>query len=921
VRTVGRLVITATLIAIGLVIQVPVAVAAAPTIEAPTRVYTAVNTPLPFTAAPDPVSLTSRLVKLSGAATSAPPCDPGAVTPEYTGCITAKFDLQPNGNNTVVDDYGTIGVSLAGQAQINDGTNNTTTFQVIGTLADVNATIATLMYTPGSEEDVPGVPFETRDPLNLVVSSINGDGSGENAQRTIEIKVENTLDPPELTVPPGPLAVTLPDTEYIYPDDGPGIGVDPITVEDPDVEQGEADDELLLVLFVDCGAVPGAGIGLSGGGGITALDLAGAVAGATALPAGTIAAVLAGVATGAQALGVPVDVTTLSFDNGGPGVSAVAEITDLQGINDVLSRIWFYPPASDATCTLWYVVTDFGNNGMPIAYTPPVLDAGDNVIVDGFEAPSLDPTDFIDVDSTVFEVEGNGAPDAVDDPYTTDQDTALVVAAPGVLGNDSDPDGDMITVVASTDPVNGTVTGVNADGSFTYTPDPGYLGSDSFTVTIEDDLGAQDTSTVTIDVVDPDPNIAPVATDDDLATPHDTPLVVAAPGVLGNDNDADGDPLTVTLDTDVTNGTLVLDADGSLTYTPDPGYVGADSFTYEISDGNGGTDQATVTIDVTNAAPVAGDDSYSTNVDVALVRSAVTGVLANDTDADGDPLTVALGTDVTNGTLALDADGSFTYTPDPGYIGVDSFTYEVSDDVNATDTATVAIDVLDPDVNLTPVANDDDYDTRPGVPLTAPAPGFLTNDTDADGDTLTATLIVDPADNGVLAAFPDGSFTYTPDPGFVGTDTFVYRISDGFGGTAEATVTIDVTNAAPVANDDDYDTRPGVPLNVPAPGFLTNDTDADGDTLTATLIVDPADNGVLAAFPDGSFTYTPDPGFVGTDTFVYRLSDGFGGTDQATVTIDIVNVTPVANDDDYDTPPSTPLSVAPPGGPRQRHRR
>jgi hypothetical protein len=394
VRTVSRLIVTATLIAVGLTAVTPTVLSVAPTIEAPTRVYTPVNTPLAFTAA-DPVSLESRSVELADPATSSAPCDPSAASPNYDGCITAKFDLFPNQN--AVSDYGTIAVTLAGQADINTGTNGSTTFQVIGSLADVNATIATLVYTPPPDEG--GVPFETRNPLELVVTSINGDGTSDQATHTIEIKVEGDLDPPVLTVPAGPITVTLPDDEFIYPDDGPGPGVDPITVEDPDVEQGELDDVMLIVLYLDCGGAPGGGIMLSGGGGINGADLADAVASeATSLPVGTITAVLAAMAT----VGVPVDVTTLSFDNGGPGVNVVAEISDLDGINDVVERIFFYPPASNATCELWYIVTDFGNNGMPALYNPA-----------GFEVPSLDPTEFIAVDSTVFEVEGNGAPDAV----------------------------------------------------------------------------------------------------------------------------------------------------------------------------------------------------------------------------------------------------------------------------------------------------------------------------------------------------------------------------------------------------------------------------------------------------------------------------------------------------------------------------
>ncbi len=139
-----------------------------------------------------------------------------------------------------------------------------------------------------------------------------------------------------------------------------------------------------------------------------------------------------------------------------------------------------------------------------------------------------------------------------------------------------------------------------------------------------------------------------------------------------------------------------------------------------------------------------------------------------------------------------------------------------------------------------------------------------------------------------MVAFPDGSFNYTPNAGFTGTDSFVYRIADGFGGFDTATVTITVFNTAPDAVDDSYSIKAGTVLTVPAAGFLANDTDADGDTVTAISIDDAPDNGIVVAFPDGSFNYTPNAGFTGTDSFVYQVADGFGGFDTATVTIDVL---------------------------------
>ena len=186
----------------------------------------------------------------------------------------------------------------------------------------------------------------------------------------------------------------------------------------------------------------------------------------------------------------------------------------------------------------------------------------------------------------------NGIPVAADDSYSTGQDAALTVAAPGVLGNDVDGDGDTLTAVLDSDVSDGTLA-LSADGSFTYTPDTGFTGTDSFTYHANDGTDDSNVATVTITV-----NAAPVAADDAYTVDQDTMLAAAAPGVLDNDSDADGDALTAVLDTDVSNGTLILNADGSFDYTPDAGFTGTDSFTYHANDGTDDSNVATVTITV-----------------------------------------------------------------------------------------------------------------------------------------------------------------------------------------------------------------------------------------------------------------------------------------------------------------------------------
>ncbi|NEU06746.1 tandem-95 repeat protein, partial [Flavihumibacter sp. R14] len=165
----------------------------------------------------------------------------------------------------------------------------------------------------------------------------------------------------------------------------------------------------------------------------------------------------------------------------------------------------------------------------------------------------------------------NDAPVALNDAYTTTEETPITIAAPGILVNDSDIDGDAITAIKVTDPANGTLV-FNADGSFTYTPNANFNGTDSFTYKVSDGSLESNTATVTITVTPV--NDAPVALNDAYTTTEETPVSVPLPGVMTNDSDIDGDAITAIKVTDPANGTLVFNADGSFTYTPNANFNG-----------------------------------------------------------------------------------------------------------------------------------------------------------------------------------------------------------------------------------------------------------------------------------------------------------------------------------------------------------
>jgi VCBS repeat-containing protein len=409
-------------------------------------------------------------------------------------------------------------------------------------------------------------------------------------------------------------------------------------------------------------------------------------------------------------------------------------------------------------------------------------------------------------------------------------------------------------------------------------------------------------------------NQAPIAANDTYSTAEDTALNVAAPGVLGNDTDADSSTLTAALVTGPAHGTLTLNPNGAFTYTPAANYNGSDSFTYKASDGTLTSNLATVTITVNavNDAPAAAEDAYSTAEDAPLTVPAP-GVLGNDSDPDGDGLTAALAAGPTHGSLSLNANGSFTYTPAANFNGSDSFTYKASDGALSSNVATVTITVEA--VNDAPAAGDDAYSTAEDTTLTVSAPGVLANDSDPDGDTVTAVVSLAPA-HGSLALNPNGSFTYNPTANFNGTDAFTYRARDGSvtSNLATVTITVNAVNDAPAAGNDAYSTTEDTVLTVPAPGVLGNDTDPDSGTLTAALVAGPA-HGSLTLDANGSFTYTPAANYNGPDSFTYRASDGSLDSDLATVTITVtaVNDAPVATNDAYTTDEDTALTVAAPG--------
>jgi hypothetical protein len=287
--------------------------------------------------------------------------------------------------------------------------------------------------------------------------------------------------------------------------------------------------------------------------------------------------------------------------------------------------------------------------------------------------------------------------------------------------------------------------------------------------------------------------------------------------------------------------------------------------------------------------------SYDIHHDTTLTVGADGGVLVDAQADDSSNLTAVLVSSTQNGTLNLNSDGTFTYQPNAGFVGTDSFTFVAqSDSGSVSDVTTATIAVTD----LAPSAPDQQFTVRAGQTFVADAPGLAAQATDEDDQV--QIQLVQPTQHGTVQVNPDGSFTYQPDAGFVGTDTFVYRSFDGalFSDT-NGTVTLTVEDNPPTVTGESYEMAAGGTLTADSTHSVLSQAYNDyGDNLTAVLASGPSHAASFQLNADGTFTYTPTAGFVGTDTFTFKATDGIVSSDPATVTIN-VSATPIAHDHSY----------------------
>jgi VCBS repeat-containing protein len=462
---------------------------------------------------------------------------------------------------------------------------------------------------------------------------------------------------------------------------------------------------------------------------------------------------------------------------------------------------------------------------------------------------------------------------ADDQSVAAQQDTPVLITLTG-----SDPEDDALTFVIEAGPFDGTLSNhLDGDALVTYTPDPGFNGSDSFTFTVSDGVLASAEATVSITV-----NGRPTANDQGVSTDEDFPVPITLSG-----SDPETDPLTFEIVTGPSVGTLSgeLDGDELVTYTPALNSNDSDSFTFRVSDGQLTSAEATVsiTVNAVNDAPevVISQPSSGAEFDFGtLVQFA-----ASATDVDDNDVALTNGID-----WSSDLDGVLgkggTASSSVLRVGTHVITAETSDG-DLTGSATISVVIN----NTAPTANGQSVSTGEDTPL----PIVLTG-SDPEGSPLTFSIAMAPA-NGSLSGTPP-LVTYTPDADFNGLDSFTFTVSDGDLTSLPATVsiTVDAGNDIPVANAQSVTTAEETPL----PIVLTG-SDPEGSALTFAIATQPANGTLAGAAPN--VTYTPDADFNGPDSFTFTVNDGELNSAPAMVDIAVtpVNDPPVANND---TPPA-----------------
>ena len=526
------------------------------------------------------------------------------------------------------------------------------------------------------------------------------------------------------------------------------------------------------------------------------------------------------------------------------------------------------------------------NGDNTVTYTPDPDYNGSDSFTYNVEDEDGD-SDEATVEITVNPVDDQ--PVANDDVANTDEDNSVEIF---VLENDEGLGDGVADVNIINSPANGTTTvdTYSEDFPVTYTPDPDYNGNDWFEYEVTDEDGDRDEARVDVTI---NPLDDPVAANDDyVSLDEDTNIDI---NVLNNDEVPDGIQ-RLDINNSPEHGTVNILSNNEINYQPDPDYYGEDSFIYAVTDDYGNdSDVATVHITV-DSLP---DNVVAINDDVTLNEDTNTdiAVLGNDDVPDG-VKEINVTTQPLNGTVTIQPNNEISYEPDPEYNGDDNFVYEITDNFDNTDDATVTITVEPVDDGVTAIDDDVTIDEDTDINLSV-------TDNDDIPDGVESLSIISRPDNGYAEVNDDNTIYYEPDPDYYGEDSFVYEVVDAQGADADqatVNITIEGVNDVPVANDDNTATgaEEAVTVNV-----LKNDAGLGDGIYSLSIYSGPQSGSASTDLGDSTITYVPDPNTIG-DTLKYEIQDSldqngenFGEIARAELIIFVgdTNYIPVANTD------------------------
>ncbi|WP_173980224.1 cadherin-like domain-containing protein, partial [Magnetospirillum sp. UT-4] len=471
--------------------------------------------------------------------------------------------------------------------------------------------------------------------------------------------------------------------------------------------------------------------------------------------------------------------------------------------------------------------------------------------------------------------------------------------------NAEDPDGGSV-IITYTDPAHGTLNYNSVTGKYEYTPDPDYFTSyidgegntvelrpkDSFTITVTDDEGNSVTKLIEVDVENAQDNSTVTITGNTGAESATGDATTVTGRIVGTD--ADGAVVGYEVVDGNNSGTLTVNPDGTFTYVAeDSNWSGTDTFTVKVYDELGGVTEVAVPITVTPTDDAAvsdgivikdgsgtGDDATTT----AEMQEEGRLTFAIDAeDPDGGAVTVS-SVSAGHGSIFDNGDGTYSYVPNENYFGTDTLTYVVTDEAGnqTVNTVTVTIDNVDDAARISVDGGDD----ATGATLATSEDNAVTGTivaSDVDG-AITAVELVTGTANGDIVVNADGTFTFTPDANWHGSDSFVVRVTDAEGGVTEQTITVNVGAV------DDEATIAANDVTTSEDTVLTGQlsaTDADGAVTFALAATGQPEHGTITVNPDGSYTYTPDANYHGADSFTVVTTDAEGNTTEKTFTLDV----------------------------------